>query len=305
MKRLEAQALPPVRTGVEGYADAMGIFPRLKEWENQIALQALREGKSVHDLRGITPFRQYLGVDKRALLAGETSPFSSFSTLFTESPSIDMLVSLGNFHLITSRTRKLARQYQYLHLPLDQFYQDALYNIIPYQARAYNATIGNPFQNFAGAMLKKRFLSFVSSYKREMSTPVGYEEKEKTKKGRAVQRRGRVNIVSLDMQMPRSIIPQTFFEYLEYTNHATLDTTTLDDQEAKEKIHLLSSLAGLNHKQEETLIALYIYGGDTTLIAKSRRTTTRSVRGQRQTALESIQQLGYETVNGILTDPRR
>ena len=30
------------RAGIEGFADGMSMFPRLKEWENQLALQALR-----------------------------------------------------------------------------------------------------------------------------------------------------------------------------------------------------------------------------------------------------------------------
>src|SRR5260221_14197022 len=101
----EAQSLPSIRPGIEGFADGMRIFPRLKEWENQIALQAMREGKSVDMLRVVTPFRQYLGVAKRAEAAGESSPFSSFATLFSKSPSIDFLVSYGNFHTIHTWTR--------------------------------------------------------------------------------------------------------------------------------------------------------------------------------------------------------
>ncbi len=76
----EAQYLSSIRPGIEGYAVGMRMFPRLHEWENQIALQTLREGKTVQDLRNITPFRQYLGVDTRAHLAGEHSPFSSFTS---------------------------------------------------------------------------------------------------------------------------------------------------------------------------------------------------------------------------------
>jgi hypothetical protein len=125
-----------IRTGIEGFADGMRMFPRLKDWENQIALHALREGKTVEDLRNITPFRQYLRVDRRAHLVGERSPFSSFTTLFAESPGIDMLVSLGNFHPIRTWTWTLAKQYPGLHLPLEQFFQDALYQIAPYSARS-------------------------------------------------------------------------------------------------------------------------------------------------------------------------
>ena len=56
----ETQRQPTIRPGIEGFADGMRIFPRLNEWENQIALGALREGKTVDNLRTITPFRQYL-----------------------------------------------------------------------------------------------------------------------------------------------------------------------------------------------------------------------------------------------------
>lgn len=121
------------------------------------------------------------------------------------------------------------------------------------------------------------------------------------KKGRPAQRRERVKIASLDAPMQHVEKPQTLLEFVETTHHTLQDTTHMEDQEARDKIHLLSLLAGLNDKQEETLIALYVYGGDTNIISQFRRTTTRSVRGQRQTALERIQELGYETVKGILT----
>jgi hypothetical protein len=180
----EAQLIQSMRTGVEGYADGMRIFPRLKEWENQIALHALREGKTVNNLREITPFRQYLGVARRAHLAGEHSPFNSFSTLFAESPSIDMLVSFGNFHPIRTWTWTLAKQYPDFNLPLEQFFQDALYRITPYSARSYDPSIGNPFHHFLTELLKKRFTSFVTAYRREITAPIYVEEKPQTTKGR-------------------------------------------------------------------------------------------------------------------------
>ena len=298
----ESQSLPSIRTGIEGFADGMRIFPRLKEWENQIALRALREGKTVQDLRNITPFRQYVGVDRRAHLAGERSPFSSFTSLFAESPSIDMLVSLGNFHTIRTWTWTFAKQYPDLNLPLEQFFQDALYQITPYSARGYDPSFGNPFQNFLTGLLKKRFRTFVTAHVRELSSPVSFEEKPQTKKGRPVERRDRVKLASLETPMKYSETAQTVFEYIETTRSAPQDTTQAEDQAAKDKIHQLAQLAGLNDKQEETLIALYVYGGNTSLIAHLRRSTTRSVRGQRQNALEKLQELGYETVQSLLTN---
>jgi len=301
MRRLEEQSLPSIRPGIEGYADGMRMLPRLKEWENQIALQTLREGKTVDELRNVTPFRQYLGVAKRAYLAGEHSPFSSFTTLFAESPSIDMLVSFGNFHPIRARTWTLAKQYPELHLPLEQFFQDALYQIAPYSARSYDPSIGNPFHHFLAEILKKRFQTFVTTYQREITAPIQSEEIPQSTKGRPAQRRERVKIASLDAPIRNAGIPQTLFEFVERTHHTPQDTTHIEDQEARDKIHLLAQLAGLNDKQEETLVAMYVYGGDTRIIAQLRRRTTRSVRMQRQTALSKLEQLGYETVQGVLT----
>ncbi len=62
-----------------------------------------------------------------------------------------------------------------------------------------------------------------------------------------------------------------FFEFIEATQYTSLVTTQEEDREVMDKIHLLAQLAGLNDRQEETLIALYVYGGDTTLISQLRR----------------------------------
>src|SRR5947209_8574737 len=126
----EAQSLPSIRPGIEGFADGMRIFPRLKEGENQIALQALREGKTVDELRSIIPFRRYLEGENRAYASG-TQPWEhSYTTLFSASPSIDMLVSFGNFPTIRTWTWTFAQKYPSLNFPLEQFFQDALYRIV-------------------------------------------------------------------------------------------------------------------------------------------------------------------------------
>jgi len=203
----EAQNIPSIRPGIEGYADGMRMFPRLKEWENQIALQTLREGKTVNELRNVTPFRQYLGVAKRAYLADEHSPFSSFPSLFAESPSIDLLVSFGNFHTIRTWKWTLSKQHPGLNLPLEQFYQDALYTILPYQARSYDPSYGSSFESYAVALLKNRFTSFVNGQKREQSSPVRYEDKPPAKKGRPKASIERVVFASLEAPMPNAQTP--------------------------------------------------------------------------------------------------
>ena len=289
------------RAGIEGFADGMKIFPRLKEWEDQIALQALREGKTVDELRSIIPFRQYLGVAQRATHAGRDDPFIPFAHLFDASPRIDMLVSFGNFHTIRSWTWTFAKRHPDLNLPLEQFYQDALYTILPYQARSYDPSYGNSFTGYAVALLKNRFTSFVNEQKRDHSSPASYEEKPASKKGRAAASKERVVFASLDAPMSNVETPQTFLEFIETTRPAPQETTHEEDQEARDKIHLLAQLAGLNDKQEETLIALYVYGGDTKLISHMRRCTARTVRMHRQEALSKLEELGYETVQDVLT----
>jgi RNA polymerase sigma factor (sigma-70 family) len=296
----EGQSHGSIRAGSEGFADGMRMFPRLKEWENQIALQALREGKTVDELRSITPFRQYLGVERRAYASGE--PWEhSFTTLFSASPRIDLLVSFGNFHTIRTWTWTLAKQHPGLNLPLEQFFQDALYTILPYQARSYDPSYGNSFTNFATAMLKNRFTSFVNEQKKKDSSPVRYEDKASLKKGRPKASKERVVFARLDAPMSHAQTPQTFFEYIETAYASPQDTAQADDREAQDKIHLLARLAGLTKPQEETLIALYVYGGNTRLIAQLRRCTPRPVRMHRQDALRKLEQLGFETVQDVLT----
>jgi len=293
--------LHPIRSGIEGYADGMRMFPRLKEWENQIALLALREGKTVEDLRTVTPFRQYLGLAKRAQEAREETPFSSFATLFAHSPSIDMLVSFGNFHTIRTWTRTFARQYPQLHFPLEQFYQTALYTIVPNQARNYDPSYGRSFTSFVTRMLEKRFSTFAANHIKEISAPTSFEAKSQSKKGRPAQGRERAFLVSLDDPEPQSAMSISLAEHLQNSLHIAEDTTASDDSEATNKIHLLANLAGLTTSQEEILIASFVYGGNTKLISQMRSRSPRLINLYRQTALESIQKLGYETVSGILT----
>ncbi len=294
-------ARPAIRTGIEGFADGMSIFPRLKEWENQIALKALRERKTVQDLRGITPFRQYLNGAKQAMDAGKDDLFIPFATLFDASPSIDILVSFGSFHTIRTWTWTLAKQHPEVNLPLELFFQDALYHIVPAQAKSYDPSFGRTFTSYVVSMLKKRFSNFVDAHKTAYTSPVSYDGRNETTKGRPKASGGRTWFASLDARMPRANSAQTVLEFYEESHPAPVESTRQDDQEVKERIHILSTLAGLSDRQEETLVGIFVYGADTTLLSQLRRSTGRAIRYQRQIALERIGQLGFETVNGVLT----
>ena len=81
-----------------------------------------------------------------------------------------------------------------------------------------------------------------------------------------------------------------------------VESTRQDDQEVKERnTSALARLPGFHDRQEETLVGIFVYGGDTTMLSHLRRSTDRAIRYQRQIALESIGRLGFETVNGVLT----
>ena len=150
-------------------------------------------------------------------------------------------------------------------------------------------------------MLEKRFNTFAVNQIKEITTPVSYEQKPTVKRGRPAQSRERAFLASMDDPEPKSGTPKSLSEHLENILPVDEDTSARDDLEARHKIHTLASLAGLNNTQEETLVALDVYGGNTRLLSQLRRSTARSVRMQRQTALEKIHELGYETVNDILT----
>ena len=212
-----------------------------------------------------------------------------------------MLVSFGNFHTIRSWTRTFIKQYPQFHLPLEKFYQAALFKIVPYQARNYDPKFGRSFTSFVTGMLEKRFHTFAVNHIKEITTPISYEQKPTAKRGRPAQSKERAFLASMEDPEPKSGTLLSLRQHLENIMAVDMDTTASDDLEARHKIHLLSQLAGLNDTQEETLVALFVYGGNTRLLSQLRRSTTRSVRWQRQTALEKIQELGYETVNGILT----
>ncbi len=61
----------------------------------------------------------------------------------------------------TIRTWTFAQKYPNLNVPLEQFFQDALYQIAPYSARSYGPSFHNPLHHFLAELLKKRFRNFV------------------------------------------------------------------------------------------------------------------------------------------------
>ena len=174
-----------------------------------------------------------------------------------------MLVSFGNFHTVRTWTRTFLQKHHGLNVPLEQFYQEALYTIIPYQARKYDPSFETSFRVFVVNLLKKRFSSFAVSQIKNVTSPASYEEKLQPKRGRPTQSKERVFLASLEDPEPKSGGALSLREHLENTLQIEEDTTASDDLEARRKIHILSQLAGLDKKQEETLVALYVYGGST------------------------------------------
>src|SRR5260370_34479851 len=87
-----------------------------------------------------------------------------------------MLVSLGNFHTIRTWTWTLAKQHREVNLPLEQFFQDALYHIVPAQAKSYDPSYGRTSTSYVVRMLKKRFSNSVDAQNTTYTTPLSYDE---------------------------------------------------------------------------------------------------------------------------------
>ena len=79
---------------------------------------------------------------------------------------------------------RLRSRYPDLNLPLEQFFQDALYHIVPAQAKSYDPSYGRTFTSYVVSMLKKRFSSFVDAHKTAYTTPVRYGVGNETTKGK-------------------------------------------------------------------------------------------------------------------------
>src|SRR5260370_40981071 len=95
-----------------------------------------------------------------------------------------MLVSLGNFHTIRTWTWTLAKQHPEGNLPLEQFFQDALYHIVPAQAKSYDPSYGRTSTSYVVSMLTKRFSTFIHAHKTPYTTPVSYDDRDQTTKER-------------------------------------------------------------------------------------------------------------------------
>src|SRR5947209_1243516 len=150
----------------------MKAFPVLHEWEIQAALNAHRKGAGIAQLRQITPFRQYLSVERYNL---PHPPFNgSFTKLFAESSDIPHLVAVGIFPTVNQWVHQWISLNDHKDLPLEEFFQDALFRHIPYSASRYKPVAGATFKTYAVNNLKHSFFRFVQTWERDNSTPEGF-----------------------------------------------------------------------------------------------------------------------------------
>jgi hypothetical protein len=127
--------------GVERYQQDMTRFPILSYEQTLAAVFAFQSGSSVDRLRSHTLFAPHLQAEEKQYYQDENyrfqRPTASFRELFAESPSIDFLVALGRFDLVQKWGEKYTRAYAGLTLPIEKYYSDALYWLIPNMVGKY------------------------------------------------------------------------------------------------------------------------------------------------------------------------
>lgn len=294
-------------SGITGYIRGMFAFPVLREWEIQTALSEHRKGGTLDGLREKTPFRQWLKMEGYDL---PTPPFKgSFTKLFAESSDILHLVAVGIFPTVVTLVRQWTSASARLNVPLEEFFQDALAEHIPYSAAKYTPVEGVTFRNYAMNLLKRRFVRFVDTHERQTTTPGGYRQGSKGAPKEVGRRRA---VESLQRALPNSGAEDFDTPSGSGTPHARTLLDLVDGtahpfgEEDTEKLALYSAVADLARRanlstlEGTVLIGLFVDQFSIEEVALVLRTDIPKVRGARHRAMERLRKLDEAEVAAIL-----
>lgn len=283
-------------------------YHELTRQETDAAIHVYRSGGSVSSLREHPLFAPKLEAETAALhqMAGLPlyklkEPVNSYQLLFNNAPGIDMLVSLGHYRLIVRWCRLHDQVYKDLALPLEDFFNKALYEIVPEEARSYIPDPAHPgFEVWASRMLFWRLQNVVRKRERELR-PLTLDGRQGSY-ARAHKGSIRREIVSLDRPVEdawREKDPSAEGETLREALPGNLPgPEKLDDQSA---LFGLFQLAGLTANERQALVALTMYDYEQPEVGKLLRRDTRTIRYYRDHALAKLRALGDEkTILAIL-----
>jgi hypothetical protein len=295
---------PDLCVGAERYQQDMTRFPILSYEQTLAAVFAFQSGSSVDRLRSHTLFAPHLQAEEKRYYQDENyrfqRPTASFRELFAESPNIDFLVAFGRFDLVQKWGEKYTRAYASLTLPIEKYYSDALYWVIPNMVGRYVPVEDATFDMYVSIGLK-RLLEKVVEKEITVSRPL--PPGVNTQPGLPAKRDKRRNsLLSLDNLADLNDGNNT--------DEANAFSELKEDPEANEHvdsratyaaIEYLYSLAGLPESQWETVTALLINDEKQVNVARRLELTVRAVRSRRDVSLPKLRALGEETVKSILT----
>lgn len=292
----------PMPVGLEGVRFHMRGIHQLSRLETDEAVKAYRAGLSVAHLRQHPLFAPKLQAEEKAArllpVSLHQQPVDSYSLLFGAGESIDHLVAFGHHELINRWCKVFDMIYEDLSLPLEEFYNTALYTILPHEARTYEPDPGHPgFEVWASRMLFWRLHSLAKKREREVKTLVAdgrqhFARKDGTRRA----------IISLDSSLDtarREIEAYAEVETLKEALPGNLPgPEKLEDQSARTA---LFQLAGLTANEQKALVALVMYDYEHAEVGELLRRNERTVRYYRDHALAKLRSLGDEkTILAVL-----
>jgi len=289
-------------SGIEGYSAAMKRYPVISREQTEAALAALAGGKSVKELRSHALFAPYLAQEEADLLSNpnvyNAPPVRSYRQLFADSPGIENLVAFGNFPTVLHWVEKFRATYTGLPLALEEFMQDALYKIVPEEAKRYQTSAGASFKIYLSNMLIWRLNDLVDScITRSSILPAGVYRQE----GLRPKHDGRrVSIESLDAPLPEENEngdPGSFYDVVA-DERALLPGESLAGASA---IASLYAIAGISQKQAQVLQTSIIEGESQGYAASLCGVGERAIRARRDEAVAKFRRLGKERVIAILS----
>ena len=282
----------------------MKRYPVLSREQTESALLALQNGQSLTDLRSHALFEPHLEQEERESLKREVyhaSPVRSYRQLFADSPTIAHLVSFGNFPTIQYWCERFRATYNGLPLPLEEFIQDALYKIVPDQAKRYSPLPGSSssFKSYMSTMLIWQLSGLVDAciVERSMLPRGAYTRSVKPKHDTR-----RMYIESLDAPLPEQTDngeEVTLYDIVENTK-AAMPGGHLE----REALYTLLTQAGITQKEAQVLQTYIIEGESQDYAASKYGVTLRTIRSRRDKLVKRLRRLGYENVLDILSGDR-
>lgn len=303
MRNVNRQCSSELSSGYEGLAQHMHAYPIFTPQETDTAIRAYRSGMNISQLAHIAPFQEKLASEEATRSIHHNSTLRpSYQLLFTERRldgkpiTIPDMVALTNHDLIVQWINAYASMFRDLALPLDDFYNTALSDLLPHEARTYDpAIVPESFRSWASRMLFWRLHGVAQKRARELrSLPAEIKPTHTT----AFKDSSRRSILSLDAPLQTTHTDETPPRYADTLASPQPAHTSL---ETNASLAYLFSLAGLTPEEQQALVMVAINEDTNREAGESMRRTERTIRNYRDRAIAKLLKVGdHKTLWAIL-----